>query len=422
MYSARVVGHNKPMTVALYQGHNSQKEWRRDFSYHSDLRHPHIVQIYATAGSSGIHATVFHDDLIPYEQFLESFRHSAILRAYISAYTEADENDAYRYYSRMLSTSRLGRTFWIRRSTGRLCIEFSTLDEDPAFFLGPEALSPPQSIMSLHHPNQEALFIGALPLSEWYFLCSTYLSCRFEDSTEIASVADLDIICSGWHHLHLGRLDDDSLRCNAADVIDSAIYLFKCDNVRRVSWFSQANYIFKQLRVDSNYEEYVIVTRVIFVLEISATTEPLPDGYLFLCSPTDFETAPASFRWPDVPAYWSLDPSGSTPLNTDEASSLGFPSMTLKTEVHAKFWDDSVYAGLRKFHKGKGFDPDSRDVAWDLGYPLYQLSVPVPGVTEQNMALDARRDDQEAIIEEITFMDGEWILHRDMSIVLTQYQ
>ncbi|KAJ7906966.1 hypothetical protein B0H13DRAFT_2332925 [Mycena leptocephala] len=29
-----------------------------------------------------------------------------------------------------------------------------------------------------------------------------------------------------------------------------------------------------------------------------------------------------------------------------------------------------VYAGLRQFHRAKGFDPDSQDVA---GYPIYQL-------------------------------------------------
>ncbi|KAJ7755486.1 hypothetical protein B0H16DRAFT_715739 [Mycena metata] len=37
-------------------------------------------------------------------------------------------------------------------------------------------------------------------------------------------------------------------------------------------------------------------------------------------------------------------------------------------------WDASVYAGLRKFHRAKGFDPDSQDVARHLGYPLYQVS------------------------------------------------
>jgi sRNA-binding protein len=37
-------------------------------------------------------------------------------------------------------------------------------------------------------------------------------------------------------------------------------------------------------------------------------------------------------------------------------------------------WDPGVYAGLRKFHQLKGFDPESEDVARHLGYPIYQLS------------------------------------------------
>ncbi|KAJ6492235.1 hypothetical protein C8R45DRAFT_780297, partial [Mycena sanguinolenta] len=77
--------------------------------------------------------------------------------------------------------------------------------------------------------------------------------------------------------------------------------------------------------------------------------------------------------WPDCPAYWSLDPSGINPLSSEEASSRGFPSIKLETEIQVSFWDDSVYAALRKFQEGKGVHPESQDVARDLGYPLYEL-------------------------------------------------
>ncbi|KAJ6474241.1 hypothetical protein C8R45DRAFT_907422 [Mycena sanguinolenta] len=105
------------------------------------------------------------------------------------------------------------------------------------------------------------------------------------------------------------------------------------------------------------------------------TQEP-PDGYLFVCSPKDFENSPASLRWPDRPAYWSLDPSGSNPLSHKEASSLGFPPIIPGTTVCVSSWDENVYAGLRKFDESKDFDPESQDVAWELGYPLYEV---VPG-------------------------------------------
>jgi hypothetical protein len=93
-------------------------------------------------------------------------------------------------------------------------------------------------------------------------------------------------------------------------------------------------------------------------------------GFLFLCPVTDFQTGPSSFRWPECPAYWSLDPSGVERLGMDEATALGFPSLRLTTEILGRFWDASVYAGLRQFHRAKGFDPESQDLARHLGYPL----------------------------------------------------
>jgi hypothetical protein len=58
----------------------------------------------------------------------------------------------------------------------------------------------------------------------------------------------------------------------------------------------------------------------------------------------------------------------------EDATRLGFPSISLSMNVLGKSWDVSVYAGLRQFHQAKGFDPDSQDVARHLGKPLCQLA------------------------------------------------
>ncbi|KAJ6580617.1 hypothetical protein B0H19DRAFT_929387, partial [Mycena capillaripes] len=71
--------------------------------------------------------------------------------------------------------------------------------------------------------------------------------------------------------------------------------------------------------------------------------------------------------------YWSLDASGTKRLSMDEAMRLGFPSLNLETTIIGTSWDASVYAGLRQFHRAKGFDPDSQDLARHLGLPLFQL-------------------------------------------------
>jgi hypothetical protein len=86
----------------------------------------------------------------------------------------------------------------------------------------------------------------------------------------------------------------------------------------------------------------------------------------------DVQISPQLFRWPKCPAYWSLDPLGDVRLTSEEADNLGFPSITLTTTIPGYFYDASVYAGLRRFHESKGFDPDSQDVARHLG--LHSLS------------------------------------------------
>jgi hypothetical protein len=58
----------------------------------------------------------------------------------------------------------------------------------------------------------------------------------------------------------------------------------------------------------------------------------------------------------------------------EDATALGFPSISLYVEIVGRSRDDSVYAGLRQFHQGKGFDPDSLDVVRHLGEPLFQLA------------------------------------------------
>lgn len=43
-------------------------------------------------------------------------------------------------------------------------------------------------------------------------------------------------------------------------------------------------------------------------------------------------------------------------------------------KVLGRSWENAVYAGLRQFHEAKGFDPYSREVALELGYPLFRVS------------------------------------------------
>jgi hypothetical protein len=100
-----------------------------------------------------------------------------------------------------------------------------------------------------------------------------------------------------------------------------------------------------------------------------------PEGYLFVCPAEEFRLGPDSFQWPYRPAHWSLNPSGTFPLSTEDANMLGFPIIHIETSIHGySSWDDGIYNTLRRFQQGKGLNPESQETAINLGYPLYRLA------------------------------------------------
>ncbi|KAF8178315.1 hypothetical protein K438DRAFT_1274369 [Mycena galopus ATCC 62051] len=140
-------------------------------------------------------------------------------------------------------------------------------------------------------------------------------------------------------------------------------------------WLAQANHIFDCLDITSDFENCVFMEGVQYRLWMSERGAPIPLGYLFLCPVAHLQSDSATFlRIPDCPAYWSLDPSGANRLNAEAAQDLGFPNIEFRFNVKVKSWDESVYAGIRKFHEAKGIVPCSEDAVMALGYPLVQLS------------------------------------------------
>ncbi|KAJ7168980.1 hypothetical protein C8R46DRAFT_243344 [Mycena filopes] len=196
--------------------------------------------------------------------------------------------------------------------------------------------------------------------------------------TEIACLVDAEVRwCPNASWPKDGKvLEDGWTRYQADNVFNTELsrYLtyLECSEAR--AWLSQAHHIFSCCQITSHLKDYALVDAVYFTLSISSPNTTPPPGYLFLCPLEAFETGPVTLKWPDCPAYWSLDPLGVEHLSTEEATRLGFPSMELQTQVFGESWDASVYAGLRQFHEAKGFDPDSQDVARHIGYPLYRVS------------------------------------------------
>ncbi|KAF7327000.1 hypothetical protein MSAN_02491700 [Mycena sanguinolenta] len=126
----------------------------------------------------------------------------------------------------------------------------------------------------------------------------------------------------------------------------------------------------------SDLEDYVFLTEFTFSLQYlrDPSNTQTPDGYLFVCPPEDLRMGHHSLKWPDCPAFWSLDPSGAVRLGSEDAKALGFPLIHIETVFYGNSWDESVCEGLRRFYAGKGFNPNSQDLARGLGYPLLELS------------------------------------------------
>ncbi|KAJ6601949.1 hypothetical protein DFH09DRAFT_1270804 [Mycena vulgaris] len=399
MYSARVKGCKSNMTVAMYQGENVEEEWRRDITQHSHLRHPNIVQLFGTVRSPNVYATIWLDDLMPTKQLLEeSVLKSPMLLIYLIGCMEAND------YFETVTGIRLFDvefTTWIRRATGRFCVELRCNPEwsDPTVnFWAPVTRATP----SLLQPPQDSEIVGTMSLRNYHHICALLSDwsigaheslkpgtvyycppeCDLSDVAEIAS-GTLDATCDGWWlsgddgdlrqdvmedgwtRMHSSEFEAVRLLCFwMAQGIDGAYGIQK-------SWLAQANYIFVHTNTTSNLKDY----SVRYQFDKGAVSESIPSGYLFLCPVADLRSnTPGRFRIPQCAAYWSLDPSGLDRMNPDEAQQAGFPALELKMQVMGERWENSVYAGLRQFDAGKGFHPDSQELARHLGYPLFTLS------------------------------------------------
>ncbi|KAJ7035163.1 hypothetical protein C8F04DRAFT_1099284 [Mycena alexandri] len=402
VFSAKVADGKVEMTVALYEGEAAEEEWRREISQYMAARHPHIIQLCGAASSGGIHATLFHGDLIPYTHFLDLYRNYPILTVYIHGYTSAQLSMAKDYFFRRFQKPLLEDycTFWMRRSSGLLCAELlRPAPKEIDWTFRDKEMSAWEALASVSAPDQENKVIRCLSLRQYHEICRSKLSLsrhdgistfttvalgavvlwamadRFENCQELAYVRGVEVASTGWYPdgPEVFNMADGSARYTSHEVLGetfkSIFYVRKID-----TWLSQANHIFHRLRVTDNFVDHVMVDRIRFSVRVLPSVGTPPGGYLFLCPQNEFQTGSSSFKWPDWSAYWSLDPLGVERLTAKEATSLGFPSLLFTTTIAGRSWDASVYTGLRQFHTAKGFDPESQEIARHLGCPMYTIS------------------------------------------------
>ncbi|KAJ6464443.1 hypothetical protein C8R45DRAFT_499833 [Mycena sanguinolenta] len=142
------------------------------------FRHPNIIQLYGSAGTKGLRAIVFHDELIPYSQFFRRFQHSPILSTYILGYCNAEFREAINYLSRVcrdaghILVAYEDLPLWIRPATDELCLDVVQDRLEPDFSLAWwKADIPHLESVSLRDPNAEAMVISSLDEDLYYDLC-----------------------------------------------------------------------------------------------------------------------------------------------------------------------------------------------------------------------------------------------------------
>ncbi|KAJ7899829.1 hypothetical protein B0H13DRAFT_2029329, partial [Mycena leptocephala] len=394
-YSARVSGRKSDMTVAVYQGQNAEEEWRRDVNKYSGVRHPKFLQVYGVSGSRSLYATVFHDDLIPLQEIYSLCQRSSLATAYLHALFGQELWDAETYIHSIAGTylHHGSYTPWMRHSTGRLCVDLSPTTADrpipplsslvDAAITGALTLRQHQEIIDHCHSisrwSSESLLVnGPIKLG-----ALVYRRSIAEDPVELASIPTCLFEDSGWELRIRGSLSSskpvrmkngwtrfDYFNVMTTGMASREIHWPYAAN----SWLPQANYILNGLGINSDYDNYRIIYGIDYWLSFSNMADMSPkNGYLFLCPLVHLRSLDGTrLAPPSVAAYWSMDPTGVKRLSHWKATMLGFPALAFKMKIWTRSWDESVYAGLRQFHRGKGFDPDTQDVARHMGVPLYE--------------------------------------------------
>ncbi|KAJ7642197.1 hypothetical protein FB45DRAFT_366286 [Roridomyces roridus] len=368
-------------------------------------RHPNILQIFGLSNHSGLYAAVTHEDMMPYLEFLAVHRPSPFMRVYLQACWRLDFDSVLAYDKTFLSKTW---TSWIRRSSGRLCIELEDTDIVEPLTSVWQHDFPVDAPLVLNNPAFERQAVQMLTEVSYRAICFSELAedqqlCSFtraEARVGVLAFFPLGVQpnCCPDIVAHLPVLNES---VNLHEPLSWMLY-WDFNRLRRVNvsgwnrfntsqlteianihlgiwhkdyWLPQANHILRHLQVTSNHEKYVFVHNINFFLDFSkARGLDFPKGYLFVCPPDHLRTGPDSFAWPQCPWFWSMDPNGDYPLTEKDALSLGFPQIQMETRIRGLSWPSSVYEGLRTFHAAKGFDPDSEELAHQLGIPLLEVS------------------------------------------------
>ncbi|KAF7371254.1 hypothetical protein MSAN_00761200 [Mycena sanguinolenta] len=306
MYAAEIRRDPGPVTVAVYQGHGAEEEWREHLAKYESIRHPNIMQLYGLVSASGIRAMVFYDELIPLSQFLSRFRHSPILKAYILSYCNVQRREALDYLRSVLPTHHYDKLpVWMKITTGELCVDLVQAPETDIEVPWPDD---PLDLDNISLEHSATAIISTLNEDDYPAICSwrpVSQSRWFQVSTR----HPIGLATFRWNFQHrtLARVtealhleDEQELRWHqhTADGLGEAIsnswirfrFSIRVPRSPQIQncWQAQANDILTQILETAHLQDYVCVDTIWFILQCFPNTHATQklDGYLFTVLPT----------------------------------------------------------------------------------------------------------------------------------------
>ncbi|KAJ7218471.1 hypothetical protein GGX14DRAFT_595010 [Mycena pura] len=221
---------------------------------------------------------------------------------------------------------------------------------------------------------------------------------RYVDGERDVNIERFGAEDTGWTRIDLHRLNDLKMHTSglpeAHHIVRTVKFLTE-GNIERC-WLAQANHFLSEHPA----QEYFLTTRVDFYVTIWYPTEdiglrgtfiagaPMDDLYLFLFHPcVDVQDGLVSVKIPSVQNayYWSFSPDGREPLSAELLDEIMPPQVLLDVHILGTQWSQQDYELIRDITQAKGLDPESSDLAIQLGYPLavmhdVPLSVSLCGV------------------------------------------
>ncbi|KAF7328335.1 hypothetical protein MVEN_02548900 [Mycena venus] len=431
VYAARVHGCKRPMTVAVYEGADIEKQWLEEIKKYEGLRLPTLVQVFASGvvKSKQLYATIYEDDLIPIAQFRQWYWDSEIASHLLEYYVDMELDRCEDYLEETTGSYANGQTLWIRGSTQRLCLELSkSSDGTKSLSSGGYTLHPPERLSG---KAQEAIWMSSFKLEDFHDVMVRYAGiyvwpqisphhlCRpgailflpdldadpyqnyneigvipggevahipglqFHDSGWISSSRNVESICTemgnGWIRFWFPRIPAPCEEFVGRTISVSDSHEGKWPI--KAAWLSQAHHIFSRYGIKDDPDSYAFIAETTYSVSLLDSGRPPAENtllsglYLFLSPVGAMQNCPPWGLAYPVPAFWSLEPSGSHYILPEDAAVLGLPTIAVSAELWGNSWSSKIYRGLVEFHRCKGFNPDSPDVALYRGLPLYQPSL-----------------------------------------------